>query len=583
MQFRLFASTVVFTLCLLLLSRGTASAQLPCDCLRVGSTPEANADDLHSITFAFGRFIAVGNAGAVVTSTNGVTWLRQLTPITSGLYGVTSCSNGVIAGGDGGCVLWSTNGIDWKLCNAGATNNIRAIAYGNGQFVALTSQSTLLVSSNAASWASSLSATPYGWPLYGLFFAGGSFFACGGNGMVLTSADGLNWTPQFLPLWCNFNCGAYGNGVIVLAGQNLGYGQAACSTNGLSWTPLQLRYNFNALCFGGGLFLGGFAGGGAGCFQWSSDGKSWTNVVVGVSIRGIAYGLGQYAAVGDGGGILTATDPSAWTTRNATVCPIAAFAEGNGLSVGISGDYAVIYSSEDKVHYTCRRPPGGVLTSVDFGNGLFVTAGNVGFLVSSDSTNWTSVLTPSIGDLPAVFYRHGIWVAVYHGIISSENGTNWLLRVANPGYLTGLIYGNNRFVGFGWNGAIWSSTDATNWQNCSYSTQANLGPAVFFDGLFSLFGQMSYMLPESALVSPDGLNWFDPAKKGPLLALHQASTNAFRLSLAGNWNAVYPIQATTNLHLWSPIAALTNSAGVTSLVVTNQRNNAASFFRAGPN
>ena len=35
-----------------------------------------------------------------------------------------------------------------------------------------------------------------------------------------------------------------------------------------------------------------------------------------------------------------------------------------------------------------------------------------------------SVVTPPIGDLPTVVYKNGIWIAFYHGIISSENGTN---------------------------------------------------------------------------------------------------------------------------------------------------------------
>ncbi|MEI6785880.1 MAG: hypothetical protein WCQ21_33765, partial [Verrucomicrobiota bacterium] len=65
------------------------------------------------------------------------------------------------------------------------------------------------------------------------------------------------------------------------------------------------------------------------------------------------------------------------------------------------------------------------------------------------------------------------------------------------------------------------------------------------------------------------------------LRILEAGTSA-RLSLAGNWNGVYPLQSSTNLNLWSQIATLTNSGGVTSLVVTNEENHKASFFRAGP-
>ena len=430
----------LLNVCLFLPLGGTAFAQFPCECLRAGSTPEANGSSLNSITFAFDRFIAVGYGGAVITSTNGITWLRQPAPTTSALYAVTSGGGAVVAVGDSGCVLLSTNGSDWELRDAGTTNDLRGVAYGNGQFVALTARSTLLTSSNATSWLTTLNATPYGWPLYGLFFGGGLFFACGGPGLVVTSADGLNWTPGYLPAYCYFSCGAYGNGVFVVAGKTMGYDQTARSTNGVTWTTQRLQ-EFSALCYGGGLFLGC----GLNYMQWSVDGNSWMRTTVPATVRGVAYGLGQYAVVGDGGAILTATDPSVWTLRNLTVCPIAAFAEGNGLSVGITIDFAVIYSSEDNVHYTLRRPPGGFLTSLLFGNGLFVATGSVGILVSSDATNWTSVPYLASGAVQALLNQEGVWVAFSQNIISSVDATNWVVRVPSSGYLTGCVYGNGQF------------------------------------------------------------------------------------------------------------------------------------------
>jgi len=291
--------------------------------------------------------------------------------------------------------------------------------------------------------------------------------------------------------------------------------------------------------------------------------------------------LGQYVAVGDGGAIFTSSNLSAWMQRNPIVCPIAALVSGNGVSVGISGNCGMIYSSEDEIHYIQRRGCGGVLTGLDFGDGIFVAAGNVGVLVSSDGTNWTSVPYPAIGELPSLRFEQGIWIAAYKGIISSEDGTNWFLRVSNSVYITGLAYGNNRWVGFGWDGAIWSSPDGTNWLNCSHPSGRNFSPGVFQDGLFSLYSPVTYLKSPMAVVSKDGIHWSDAAISGPLLSLRaDSSLGSLTLALAGEWGRVYLVRSSTNLLTWSDTRTITNSAGVTSVIINNTLNGWPQFFRA---
>lgn len=548
------------------------------ECLRVGSTPEANASTLRAVAFNSDRFVAVGDSGIIVLSTNATNWLRQPSPTTSTLYGLTVGNSRFFAVGDAGYVLQSTNGSDWTATNAGATNNFRVIAFGNGYFVALTSNSRLMRSTNAITWEASTNGVPVGRSLYGLYFGGGFFVACGADGIILISGDSLNWTNTSVSTWSTFRCGAYGNGVFVTAGWGeFGADQVARSTNGMNWTTSRHSMNYNAFCFGGSLLVG--VGGGSA--QWSSDGITWMNADIGVNCLSAAFGLGHYVVVGDGGAIFTSTNLSAWTQRNAIVCPIAALVSGNGVSVGISGNCGMIYSSEDEIHYIQRRSCGGVLTGLDFGNGIFVTAGNVGILVSSDGTNWTSVPYPPLGELPTLRFEQGVWIAAYKGIISSEDGTNWFLRVSNPGYITGLAYGNNRWVGFGWDGAIWSSPDGTNWLNCSYPTGADFSPGIFQDGLFSLYAPASFMQSPMAVVSKDGVHWFDAAISGPLLSIRaDNSAVALTLALAGEWGRNYLVRRSTNLVSWSDAWTITNTAGVTSVTITNTLNEFPLFLRA---
>ena len=551
------------------------------ECLRLGSTPEANASTLRAVAFNSDRFVAVGDGGILVLSTNGANWLRQPSPTASTQYGLTFGAGRFVSVGDAGCVLQSANGIDWLAGNAGLTNDFRAIAFSNGIFVALTANSTLMRSADAATWDGNTSGVPVGRWLYGVYFGGGLFVACGGGGIILISSDGLNWTNTSVSTLSTFECGAYGNGVFVTAGWGeFGGDQVARSTNGVNWTTFRHSLNYNAFCFGGG-FLVGVGGSTA---QWTVDGNAWTNTYVGaINCLSVAFGLGQYVAVGEGGAIFTTTNLLTWTPRNATVCPIAALVSGNGVSVGISGGCGMIYSSEDGIHYVQRRGCGGVLTGLDFGNGIFVTAGNVGILVSSDGTNWTSVPYPPIGELPSLRFEQGMWVAAYKGIISSVDGTNWFLRVQNPGYLTGLVYGDNRWVGFGWDGAIWSSPDGTNWLNCSFPTSADFSPGAFQNGLFSLYAPASYMQPPMALVSMDGIQWFDASKSGPLLSLRaDNSFTSLTLAVAGEWGRNYRIRGSTNLNFnaWFDVQTITNTAGVTSATITNSLNATPVYLRA---
>ena len=568
----LFLGAILF----LTTSRGQ---DFPIECLRAGSTPEANASTLRAVAFNSDRFVAVGDSGMIVLSTNTVNWQRQPTPTTSALYGLTYGAGRFVAVGDAGCVLQSTNGGDWLLANAGPTNNLRKIAFGNGHFVASTDLLTLLRSADGLNWEPSTNGLPTVGQLIGVYFGGGLFVGFGYNGAIYTSSDGLNWSNRSVSAHSAFTCGTYGNGVFITAGvDGFGEDQVAISTNGVTWTTFRHSTDYQAFCFGNGLLVGL-----GGRVRWSVDGFAWTDGPGSINCycSSIAFGLGQFVAVGLNGAIWTSSDLATWTQRNATVCPIVAFAEGNGVSVGISRNFGVIYSSQNQVDYTRRRDPGGSLTSITFGQNLFVTVGIIGPLISNDGTNWTSVPAPAPGILYRVRFEQNLWVAVGQSIISSENGSNWVLRVQSPGYLTDLVYGDGRFVGCGWDGAIWSSADGTNWLDCSYATTLDLSPGKFQGGLFSLYAEASFMQPLRGLVSKDGIHWYDAGIDGPLLSLRANGSLGFlTLALAGEWGRPYLLRHSTNLGDWIGATMITNTAGVTSVTVTNSLNSTPMFLDA---
>jgi len=181
----------------------------------------------------------------------------------------------------------------------------------------------------------------------------------------------------------------------------------------------------------------------------------------------------------------------------------------------------------------------------------------------------------------SIRYGNGVWVTVGKIIMASIDGSAWTIPVSNPGYLRGLLYGNGRFVAFGWDGVVWSSADGTNWVNVTMDTSIDLERGLFQDGLFSLDGIVS---PKFALVSRDGIAWYSTKLSGALLGMVPSvgADTPPNLVLAGEWGRSYTVQQSTNVATWADLIRATNLNGVTTIPLTNSSDRAL-FFRARPN
>jgi len=78
-------------------------------------------------------------------------------------------------------------------------NNLHAVTYGNGQFVAVGDTGTIMTSTDGVTWVQRQSGTSY--PLYGIAYGNGQFVAVasaytGAPGTIVSSADGVNWVQQ---------------------------------------------------------------------------------------------------------------------------------------------------------------------------------------------------------------------------------------------------------------------------------------------------------------------------------------------------------------------------------------------------
>src|ERR1051326_2485514 len=84
---------------------------------------------------------------------------RNPSPAGNSLASVVFARNVFLASGDSGLVLRSSDGSVWLPSNTGATNNPQALAAGNDVFVLVGDGGTILTSSDGVSWTAQSSGT----------------------------------------------------------------------------------------------------------------------------------------------------------------------------------------------------------------------------------------------------------------------------------------------------------------------------------------------------------------------------------------------------------------------------------------
>jgi hypothetical protein len=109
--------------------------------------------------------------------------------------------------------------VSWTQRTSGTSNWLNGVAYGNGLFVAVGWDDTILTSPDAVICTPRTTATRTrrGSGAYGArrFVAGG-----GNGGTILTSPDGVSWTRRTSGTSNWLNGVAYGNGLFVAVGWN---------------------------------------------------------------------------------------------------------------------------------------------------------------------------------------------------------------------------------------------------------------------------------------------------------------------------------------------------------------------------
>ncbi|MBI1175950.1 hypothetical protein GC207_00765 [bacterium] len=481
--------------------------------------PTPVGDHLAAITFDGTRFIAVGEMGVILTSTNGADWRLTYTDTTNKLWGVTVGDATVLAYGDNSTVLASSgDATTWRSVETGSDTAIHALTYGNNTYVALDFSWRVFISTNAdTGWHETL--TPPDGAANDIEFGDGKFVAVGWNGLIATSSDGVGWTTQVSgtdgPIWAV----TYGDGKWVAVGGEEDTGFILTSFNGTDWflqltdTPMySVTYGPYGFIATGGDVMG------SGVSMNSSDGIYFSGGEPGGSglssvPAGVACGNGVCVAVGGPGQIWTTTDGSAWVSQSSGQDLTVTSLVSNGAKlVGVGGKGTIVTSSDGlqfESHIYSTNENYFKVIATDHG---FVAAGANGIIrTSADGTDWNLENTSSDATLKDLAFGGGKVVAIgwnasgkpYGQFLVRDSNADWqaVWPAADEFINSSIAFGNGHFVASGYYGEVWISDDGTQWQKSQTGIGETILPIQFINGQF--IGLTS----GSVGFSNDGVNW----------------------------------------------------------------------------
>jgi len=423
------------------------------------------------------------NGTDIPGATNESYYLPAWTADRAGVYSVRATNALGVSNTVAGERIHVTTEGGWRWRNPTPTGNgITRGAFINGQFLLGGLRGTILTSTDGLSW------TPRTIPAQNNIFAfryvGNRYVAMGSLNAIFTSPDAITWTPRNLGIdgvasqLQDMTLGA--NGRLVAVGTA---GVTARSDDaGETWTVGSLGAGVTDSVTGATFTLNRYfaASLNAGRIFSSPDGISWTATTVpATSLRGLAYGAGRLVAVGGAGAIVTSADGTTWAaTPSGTTNDLLGvnFLNGRFIAVGVLG---TILTSTDGLTWTTRASAGNqsLLQNTTFGNGRYVIVGQAGptgraILTSTDAVNWTVTIGgPRQGtNLNAVAASSSTVVAVGNAaaVVSSTDKVTWTDRTAGAAStvaLNDVVYNTTegRFVAVGTGGVVTASTDGATW------------------------------------------------------------------------------------------------------------------------
>ena len=291
------------------------------------SSSSLNSNSINKMAYGGGAFMAVGNDGAINTSTDGIIWSALTTGGNDYFSNVAYGKNTFVVSGSGknaaqanqDTLRYSADfGQTWQAVKSGVFYGMRFV---NDRFIAVGHSGTIMYSLDGKNWTDV--SDPLGGSLYGVAYGNCVYVITGGNnaGVVYRSYDGAHWTkvaispyPSSFGPWGLYEV-AFGNGQFVVGGSGWDGSKwtsvILTSPDGLTWTAQTLGNDFSvtSLTFGNGVFVAL-----AGTIYASSNGKSWSQVST-LSANKVRFSGDQFLAPSYSGQVAASTNAYTWVTH----------------------------------------------------------------------------------------------------------------------------------------------------------------------------------------------------------------------------------------------------------------------------
>ncbi len=150
-----------------------------------------------------GSIHAAGASGTILTRNAGA-WSAIASGTTQQLnglaYGPLAAGAAYVAVGNNGTILKSTDGATWSPATSGTTQPLNSVAFGANAFVAVGGGGTILRSIDGATWTPVAPQPTLPETFRHVRFSDGVFIVSGSGAGVFVSTDGLAWTPRYAGL-----------------------------------------------------------------------------------------------------------------------------------------------------------------------------------------------------------------------------------------------------------------------------------------------------------------------------------------------------------------------------------------------
>jgi photosystem II stability/assembly factor-like uncharacterized protein len=396
-----------------------------------------------SVIYGNDLYVAVGNAGNLLTSTDGANWSPIYPGVTTSFNSVCYGNGLYVAVGAGGTIVRSSDGGGWNTASTAIFLTLTSVVYAGGtvqKFIATSNTGFIIISEDANVWSSPI-ATGVGDSLNSIDFDGSYAVAVGNNGIILLSNenDVSTWTLQTSPTNYNLKSVKYTD-QWTITGE---YSTVLVSMDATTWT-YGYTDTFRAAAKNSTTWV--FVGDGGIIYRTNTTDLVISNTDTEENLYDVCYNAddNQFVAVGANTTILTSSSGVTWSKVSTSTSGLGSFNEDINR---------IIYDSDNSV-YVAVCTGGFILTSND---------GAVWQIISLDTSNSLYGITVAKPNSPTE--KTYIIAAEQGEIYTSNDLSTWTLR--STGIAENLdsvksfnVGGSNwRTVAVGTNGAIIYSSD----------------------------------------------------------------------------------------------------------------------------